>query len=267
VINTGITDGSKLDIGTSAAVVFGKRQLKCRLPSIASIYTAELKALSLAYDLIANSNSDKFAIFSDSLSSLTAIQGTGDGHPYLQEILVAHTKVSKCKTVVLVWVPSHIGIDGNERADSLAKKALQGIIQDLKIPFSDLKGGIKKTVEERWQGFWDYKNFSIKMYEIQPILGRIPSLKTHRRVEVVLARTRIGHTHLTNNYLLKGEPRPECIPCQSPFTVKHILVECWDLYDIRQTFYDTISLKELFDQVCPSIILSYLKSAGVYHKF
>ena len=43
----------------------------------------------------------------------------------------------------------------------------------------------------------------------------------------------IGHTRLTHSYLLLGDDQPECGSCQCPFTVKHILIECIDLNDVR----------------------------------
>ena len=39
------TDGSKDDIGVGAAAVYGIKTLSVTLPNVASIYTAELKAL------------------------------------------------------------------------------------------------------------------------------------------------------------------------------------------------------------------------------
>ena len=59
-------------------------------------------------------------------------------------------------------------------------------------------------------------------------------VKLNRKEEVVLTRLHIGHTKLTHSYLLQGEEQPECIPCQTPLTVKHILTECIDYSPIRK---------------------------------
>ena len=50
--------------------------------------------------------------------------------------------------------------------------------------------------------------------------------------EVVLARLRIGHTRITNSYLLKPEKQPYCFRCDAPFTVRHFLLECGDFSHI-----------------------------------
>ena len=46
-----------------------------------------------------------------------------------------------------------------------------------------------------------------------------------RRYEVVLIGLHISHTFLTHYFktILKSEPRPECVPCHCPLTVKHLL--------------------------------------------
>ena len=61
----------------------------------------------------------------------------------------------------------------------------------------------------------------------------------NRKEQVVLTRCRIGHSRLTHSYLLNNEERPECIPCNSNFSLKHVLIDCVDVADVRQTFYNT----------------------------
>ena len=52
--------------------------------------------------------------------------------------------------------------------------------------------------------------------------------KLSRREEIILARLRIVHTRLTHSYLLKREEHPYCIGCNTPFTVRHFLLDCAD---------------------------------------
>jgi len=69
-----------------------------------------------------------------------------------------------------------------------------------------------------------------------------------RRDTVLLNRLRIGHTRLTHSFLLSGD-LPECGICQCPLTVKHILVECVDLKDVRNKHFVASSIKDLFDNI------------------
>ena len=90
-----------------------------------------------------------------------------------------------------------------------------------------------------------------------------------RKEEVVLSRLRIGHSHATHSYLLKGEEQPMCIPCDTPFTIKHILINniyCVDFEKTRNRYYRVSTLKELFESVEISDIFLYLKATGLYTK-
>ena len=62
-----------------------------------------------------------------------------------------------------------------------------------------------------------------KLHSIKPILSEWrPAYKLDRKEEVVLTRLRIGHSYANHSYLLKGEEQPMCIPCDAPFTIKHV---------------------------------------------
>ena len=138
------TDGSKTVDRTGAAAININNYKPIRLSNIASIYSAELQAIKIALDMIKNSEMDKSVIFSDSLSSLVAIQEGNQNHPYIQEILETYHYLKNIgKTVILARVPSYVGIKGNQMANTLAKGATKMMITTLKLPFTDYKTKIK----------------------------------------------------------------------------------------------------------------------------
>ena len=262
------TDGSKVLDRVAAAAVSRSNQCLIRLPNSASIYTAELQALKMAFNLIEHSTGHHFIIFTDSLSSLMALQGNKYDHPYIIELLDLYSElVTLQKSVVLAWVPSHVGIKGNEKVDNLAKEALNLNISYLKIPFTDFKVNVNNYIRSKWQLLWDTFPDN-KLHIIQHTVG-IDKNKFvgKRREEIVLARAHIGHTYVTHAYLLKSEPMPQCIPCNCPLTVKHILVECMDFGHVRPNYFDVPDMKTLFEKVAPSHIFGFLREIDLFSKF
>jgi len=88
--------------------------------------------------LIKDHNGNKFIIFSDSLSSLITIQNRlWDNFLILETLEKIHYLTVNGKTVVFVWLPSHVGIKGNSNADMAAKTALTAASGNILVPHYD----------------------------------------------------------------------------------------------------------------------------------
>ena len=88
------------------------------------------------------------------------------------------------------------------------------------------------------------------------LVGKTPcSYGKNRKEQVVLTRCCIGHSRLNHSYLLNNEERPECIQCNSNCSLRHVLIDCVDVADVRQTFYNANSLSNLFTNVAGDTIL------------
>ena len=128
------------------------------------------------------------------------------------------------------WVPSHINIDGNERADSLARNSILAPNTEqatFTLPRGDLRASIRKSAKEKWAQAWRTTEYN-KLREVTDNLSPLPNASCeNRHWERCLARLRIGHTRLTHGYLMSRDEQPTCEECEDiPLTIKHILVEC-----------------------------------------
>ena len=87
-----------------------------------------------------------------------------------------------------------------------------------------------------------------------------------RKENTVLNRLHIGHSYLTHSFIFRKEEAPVCVACNVVPTVKHILIECADLLEIRKKYFEERSLYSLFRNVIPEIMFDFLREIGVFHK-
>ena len=137
---------------------------------IATIYSAEIIVVNLALDLITTTNHNKFIIFTDSLSALTALKNKNITDPLTTQVLNKVYHLSKYKEIIFCWIPSHLGIPGNDIADSKAKKALKDLIAPTKILYTDYKLEVNRIIFKKWQDIWD-THTNNKLHNIKPTIG------------------------------------------------------------------------------------------------
>ena len=91
-------------------------------------------------------------LFSDSLSALQAIKHNSQSsrEDVVKEIVVVcHQLITRGTDIVLQWVPSHVGVPGNESADRAAKQVARGLgatALHLTLSFTDIKTLLTRAV-------------------------------------------------------------------------------------------------------------------------
>jgi ribonuclease HI len=236
------TDGSKDAGGRVGAAVYipeVKLNRSVRLTDKLSVYTAELYAINESLDwVIENLNSNVLAnnrdvvIFSDSLSSLVSLEGRkSKTRPNLvNQIILKYNKISNNK-VTIAWIPSHVNINGNEVADSLAKQALQhdSIYCNLKFEARELDELVDEYIMHKWQNIFDRNKTGLfnKAVNNNKVNSKIKYENTCRGKEVVLSRLRLGRCRL-NKYLhdMGKHGSGLCDTCKVPETVEHYVMSC-----------------------------------------
>ena len=260
------TDGSKKDEKAGGAATWDFGELQTRIPDGASTFSAEAVALIDALKMVRDSLRKRFIIFTDSLSCLQSIENEDLSNSLILEFLLKYRDVHlKKKIVVLCWIPSHIGIPGNEQADRLAKESLELDIRPIPIPYTDFYSIPKKYCMKIWQDCWDTQLQHLTF--ISPQLTRKSyDSSLSRREERALCRLRIGHTRLTHSFRMEGkEDRPKCETCQVFLTVRHIMTECLDYQALREALLPGDTLEEIFSNSDRSIV-TFLRECDLLNK-
>ncbi|KAL1446082.1 hypothetical protein WDU94_005655 [Cyamophila willieti] len=260
------TDASKSDQGVAAAFYTESSEFMVKLNPFMSICNAELTAILYAVQFILSLSpsddvplSPRFVICTDSLSALQAVQNVYSSNPLAANIRKLVSENLHSLTLTFIWVPSHVGIPGNEAADRLAKSALAAstpVLNELTI--QDCKIILKHKIRTSWNDEWSALSGN-KLREIKPenkAWQNVPPLS--RKQQVSITRLRIGHTNATHIHLIKKQDAPMCDVCQSRVTVKHVLKDCTKYQHIR-------SPNNLYDYLPsdPSPILAFIEKANL----
>ena len=120
----------------SAAVMDANRETVSLL-LVSTVFTSEVMALRRAAKIVRkNLVCDKYLVRSDSLSVLQEMENvvTND-HLVHQVQREFHDLITGVFDVSFAWVPSPVGVEGNERADAEVKRASQRAPEFIPIPY------------------------------------------------------------------------------------------------------------------------------------
>ena len=266
------TDGSRMNEKTSYAVVMEDVVEANRLPSTCSVYTAELYAIYRAINLIYISNHEKAVIFSDSLSAIKAIDSYKCKSYYMIKL---QKLLSQCnKEIAIEWVPSHVGIPGNDQADSAAKEAIENDdALNIKLHYYDIKCKIKNFIRQRWQSYWTSTNCPLQ--RLKPILGDWKWSYKDRCEQIIISRIRCGLCLFMIKHHIDANTQPDyCLSCRTRNNLYHLFFRCPLLTNHRVGILTHLnsknlsySINNLLDENFPtSLLFKFPKDAGYYTK-
>lgn len=238
------TDGSVDFIHDVASAAYHIPSEPCswsgRFDHAVSSTTAELSGIHAALLHITTKPPNNWLLATDSRCAVHNILSSKGANPDLvcEIIRLGHLLVSHGSNLRVQWIPSHIGLPGNEMADHLASTALKLPTATLNLPsHSDPRLAIKTWIQHK------HPVSSVASDEPPPpactrgLTRKFASLLHRLRADCAYTQV--------NLHRIKKTSSPFCEHCDQPETLTHIFFECGH-YNTERT-----------------VLLASLKSLGV----
>jgi ribonuclease HI len=230
-------------------------------------YEGELDAINLALEYLVSCvrSFQDINIFTDCQSALISVMSSD---PHSRSHTINHTQElatqlsNKGSTINITWIAGHVGLQGNDYADDLAKEGAKAAASSDEIPRniskSVFKNEFRKHSVKSWQSIWEAEPEARHTFDIIPdIPVRTPSSPNNRKVDVCLNRLLSGLARLQDHMYkigLSTNNSPICECGQERETVEHYIIRC-SLHDIhRQHMHDIIN--RALDDNDPPVIVS-----------
>jgi hypothetical protein len=130
-----------------------------------------------------------------------------------------------------MWVPAHVGITGNERADFEARQAILGnMVYNAQSVARSLLPVAKQRMLDEWQKSWEVAETLRFSHSIFPRVSLGPwfeEWRTERKLITTVLRIMSGHcgvrAHLKRFSIVDGS---KCVCLEDHETVDHIIWKC-----------------------------------------
>ena len=210
-----------------------------RLPDHLSSTRAELYAILEALQITVALRKPVY-LFVDSQCALYALlSSTPSDCDLVNKCLRALSLLENCgATAHFIWVPSHVGLPHNEKADSLARAASDDLTvhPGVEYTYNYVKGKLRSHVSESITN-----QLALRCQEGSPSsihYAQISSLCSHTygklsaACDLVVMRLRLGYRYY---WEVSGAPPVPCTLCARPggHTLQHYVLHCPAINDYR----------------------------------
>lgn len=270
------TDGSKQNGNTGSGVWMSDsgRTLIGSAGPAATVFQSEILAIKMCSEdlLRRNARRQKLCICSDSWAALCALEAVLVSSRLVSEAKRSLNALGRENLVRLVWVPAHVGIPGNEMADSLAKKGtlLEERTDTVGRPWCDVVKSIADWAMSEGQTVWANVE---GCRQSKAALGLDARFKYHKEL-LSLPRKECaavmgwmtGHCHFNSHLRPPSTERRSCRFCDSEVeSTEHILRMCPAVEErrVRYLGYSLMDYPDLEDPIRPTDLVRFLKALGL----
>lgn len=252
------TDGSKIEGKVGAAMSYWRDDSetlsgKYKLESYCTVFQAEMFALLKATETALAKKDQEINIFSDSRSSLELLKDPDSLHPIAFEIKNNIRKLnSRGQTLRFFWIRAHVGNEGNERADALAKEAAlhkKTAPEYDRCPISYIKRNIREETRIQWEQRYTTSDTASTTKLFFPNIDSAYKSLKKLKLNPTLVQALTGHGGFgayLHKFKCKDTPACVCDPDVDE-TIEHLIVDC------PKYGYERLKTEILLDtQICKS---------------
>ena len=216
---------------------------------------------------------DSVKIFTDSLNSIQKLKKFDSNSKLTIETVINLNDLSWLYKVTLHKVRAHIGIQGNELADSLAKKGANekqiGPEPFLFLPKTTIRDKLRTEMTNSRTKKLDEANIKHENKELLRVYlkNNPPKLAHNTKTDIKhLTGITSGQNHLAHNAnKMNSNVIPFCKNCPGTReTTEHFMSFCPAYLHIRQEVFQTtcIPLKQIFEKFNSKTICKYINKTG-----
>ncbi|UYV70635.1 hypothetical protein LAZ67_8000109 [Cordylochernes scorpioides] len=184
---------------------------------------SELTAILQALKLVEKNETKNIIIYTDSKAAIFAIKNCYYSQDRLLKNIAAEiNKLNKNTKISLQWIPSHVGVPGNEEAKSLAKEGAAGHPDAVNSEtFLSARDHINKLKLQLIRNHRD--SFHHSWYQIEN--PKKQTLQLNRRESTQLARWKSGHLRPLV-YKEGAKSFPMCTRCKTEEALHQHILNC-----------------------------------------
>ena len=118
---------------------------------LCTTFRAEALAITSAAEFLTSCGKplEGVVIFTDSMSALQAFDSDDPDHT-IQDLQSALATLTETITTMLQWVPAHVGLSGNEKANRLDKASSEHEQADIPVTYKEAKTLLGSKFQAQW---------------------------------------------------------------------------------------------------------------------